>query len=176
MKLRQGQAGFSLAELMVVIGLLAILSAIAAPSFLRSLPEQRLKNAARTLYADIQRARMLAANDNRKVSVRFNHSIRPGYYYFDDNRNGKWDPGEFRRNLSDYPGIDFGKGKAEKKWDGSTINSLFTHITFGRTGTTNNQGSTLLHNQNEDICYAVTTASYGFVKIRRFDGKEWDQK
>ncbi|MCI5135937.1 MAG: prepilin-type N-terminal cleavage/methylation domain-containing protein, partial [Candidatus Electrothrix sp. AW2] len=38
--------GFSFVELMVVIALIGLLSAIGLPSLLRSLPEKRLQNAA----------------------------------------------------------------------------------------------------------------------------------
>lgn len=170
------KAGFSLVELMVLIVIIGVLSAVAAPSFLRSLPEKRLKAAARNLYADMQRARLLAVKKNKKIRVMFVTTVSPGYYYFDENKNSKWDAGEFRRNLSDYSGVDYGSGKAAKKWDGKVFSALATNISFMAKGTANS-GTTYLHNQNKDVlCYAVTTTDYGNIKIRRFNGVSWDKK
>jgi prepilin-type N-terminal cleavage/methylation domain-containing protein len=168
------EAGFSFVELMVVIALIGILSAISLPSFLRTLPEKRLKNAARNLYADMQKARLLAVRKNKKVPVKFITSVSPGYYYFDDNDNKKWDSWEFKRNLSEYGGIDYGRGKVIKRWDNESFTALATNITFGVTGTAN-QGTTYLHNQNQDVCYSITTTAYGTVKVRRFNGTSWDK-
>ncbi len=168
------ETGFSLVELMIVIAIIGILSVIAAPSFLRSLPEKRLKAAARNLYADMQRARLLAVRKNKKIRVIFVTAVSPGYYYFDENGNSKLDAAEFQRNLSDYSGIDYGSGKAVKKWDGETFSKLATSVSFMAKGTANS-GTTYLHNQNKDVCYAVTTTDYGNIKIRRFNGVFWDK-
>lgn len=175
MRWLKDEAGFSFVELMVVIAMIGVLSAIAAPSFLRSLPEKRLKAAARNLYADMHRARLRAVREHKKIRAMFVKSVRPGYYYFDENENSKFDAGEFRQNLSDYSGVDYGKGKVLKRWDGETFTSLATNISFMAKGTAN-QGTTYLHNQNEDVCYAVTTTRYGTITIRRFNGTDWDEK
>ncbi|WP_417913953.1 GspH/FimT family pseudopilin [Candidatus Electronema sp. JM] len=165
--------GFSFVELMVVIALISALSAIGLPSFLSGLPEQRLKSAARTLYADMQRARLLAVKNNAESRVKFVTSAQPGYYYFDDNDNKKWDAGEFKRELAEYSGVNYGRGKVVKRWDKENFTALATNITFGKTGTAN-PGTTYLDDQNHDVCYAVTTTTYGMVKIRRFNGVSWD--
>jgi type IV fimbrial biogenesis protein FimT len=174
-KYAKDRAGFSFSELMIVMAMVAVLSAIAVPSILRGLPEKRLKAAARNLYADMQRARLLAVKQNKSIKVIFDTAVSPGYYYFDDNGNAKWDTGEFRRNLSDQGGVDYGSGKAAKKWDGNPFTSLATNITFKFKGTAD-QGTTYLHNQGKDVCYAVTTTEFGNIKIRRFNGTSWDEK
>jgi type IV fimbrial biogenesis protein FimT len=176
-------------ELMVVIAMIGILSAVALPGILRALPEQRVKNAARNLYADMQRARMLAVQENRTVQVRFDTDNN--FYYFDDNEDKNFTAGEFRRNLSEDGDVSFGSGKAQKDWEDTPnpLPSLPTDdITFFPTGnaisTGNlnfefnsglNYGVILLQNQNQDVCYAVITTSFGAVQIRRFNGSDWDE-
>ena len=147
-KVSKDSSGFSLMELMVVIAMIGILSAIALPGILRALPEQRLKNAARNLYADMQRARMLAVTENRRVYVKFDKT--GGFYYFDDDNDG-YTPSDFRRNLSEYGDVSFGKTN---------------NISFGPTGSAGT-GSTYLKNQNQDVCYVIITTRHGHVRIDR---------
>ncbi|MCW5199375.1 prepilin-type N-terminal cleavage/methylation domain-containing protein, partial [Desulfobulbus sp. F1] len=86
-KYAKNTAGFSFVELMVVIALIGMLSAIALPSLLGSLSEKRLKNAARNLYSDMQRARLQAVKKNKKLFVRFSDGAgnKNDFYYFDEN-------------------------------------------------------------------------------------------
>jgi type IV fimbrial biogenesis protein FimT len=180
-------SGFSFVELMVVIALVGILAAIGVPNFLRGLPEKKLKGAARNLYADMQRARLLAVKENRSVRVRFDTATSPGVYYFDDDEVGdpgydQWDTGEFGRKLTDYAsGIAYGSGSAGDGAGGGACNwstpasacSQIAFITFSSTGTANS-GSIYLQNQNQDVSYAVTVTDFGAVKIRRFSGSGWE--
>lgn len=66
------QRGMTLLELMVVIALLAGLSAMALPNFLNTiLPHYRLNNAAQRLVNDILHARMRAVSTNRQHRIVF---------------------------------------------------------------------------------------------------------
>ncbi|MCI5194709.1 MAG: prepilin-type N-terminal cleavage/methylation domain-containing protein [Candidatus Electrothrix sp. AW5] len=175
---QQGIRGFSFVELMVVIALIGILSAISLPSLLKGLPEKRLKAAARNVYADLQKARLLAVKKNKKITVRFNESDR--YYYFDEDKKGtagykEWNPDEIRGNLADYGDVIYGKGGAVKKWYNSVITNVASNhgIVFKPTGGAEND-SVYLQYPGHDVCYAITTTIYGAVKIRRFNGVSWD--
>lgn len=61
--------GFTLIELMVVVGLAAILLALAAPSFIETRYNQKLASASNDLYASLMQARNEALNLNRRVTV-----------------------------------------------------------------------------------------------------------
>jgi len=84
MKLMQKQAGFSLMELMVVIGIFAILLSIAIPNFIGKLPAKRLESAAGDVNAALQRARLVAVRENACVVIEFNSS-NDNYRIFVDN-------------------------------------------------------------------------------------------
>ena len=65
------QAGFTMVELMIVIAVIAILSAIAVPNIINSLPNYRLKAAARDMISNFQKAKMEAVKRNRNVVIEF---------------------------------------------------------------------------------------------------------
>jgi type IV fimbrial biogenesis protein FimT len=63
--------GLTLIELMVTLGLLAVLASLALPSFGAHLTRQRLKAAAEALAADLAEARLLAAQRGSPLHVHF---------------------------------------------------------------------------------------------------------
>lgn len=63
--------GFTLIELLVTLSILAIVLALAVPSFNDFIDRGRLTSAADTLYADLQFARSEAIRNNQNVTVSF---------------------------------------------------------------------------------------------------------
>ena len=78
MSIHSKQSGFTLLEMMIVIGLLSILTGIAVPNFLSYLPKHRLNGAARQLMGDLMAARMQAIKLNHRARVFFysNHEYK----------------------------------------------------------------------------------------------------
>jgi prepilin-type N-terminal cleavage/methylation domain-containing protein len=96
------EAGFTLAELMIVVLIMGILAAFTAPQLHGLLRSYRLNGAARLVWTDVHKARMLAIKERRSVRVDFTST---SYNVV------RVDTGQviFRRNLSgDYPGITVG--------------------------------------------------------------------
>ncbi len=67
----QGAKGFSLLELMVVVGVFGVLVAASVPAISGSIRTARLEGAANTLAADLRHARSLASAQRRTFQVTF---------------------------------------------------------------------------------------------------------
>ena len=95
---RSGQLGFSLIELMVVVAIVAIISSLTVPSFLRWRTDAKLRGAISNLKGDLELAKMMAIRENAFVVTRFKSD--GNYVIFIDNGEfpGDWeeDPDEFR--------------------------------------------------------------------------------
>lgn len=77
--------GFSLYELMVVIAIIAIISAIATPSITSWLGKAKMNDAVNTLRADLEMAKITAIRENDFVVVTFSAD---SYSIFVDNGAG----------------------------------------------------------------------------------------
>ena len=63
--------GFSLIEMMIVIIIIAVMTAIAIPAFADWRERQSVRSAAQSLMAHMKQARVLAIAENRTVSITF---------------------------------------------------------------------------------------------------------
>lgn len=64
-------SGFTALELMIVVAIIAILAALAVPSFSTTIDKQRITRAAEAVLADLRWARVEAIKRNRTVRVTF---------------------------------------------------------------------------------------------------------
>jgi len=114
MRINRGN-GFTLIELLIVVVIIGVLSAIAAPSFQTYMGKSRLNGAARMVMSDLMAARMKAIKVNRDVRVDF--STGGGSQYT----------------------IDVGDAEAVTKnvqnhYSGVTVQSTVTSVIFKSTG------------------------------------------
>lgn len=109
-------AGFTLIELMVTIGLIAVLAALALPTFSESIRSNRVTTAANLAIATLNYARTEAIRSKTTSSVcprnpgddKCGSDWKNGLtVWTDDNSSGSWDAGETRRIVEPTKGVDF---------------------------------------------------------------------
>jgi Tfp pilus assembly protein FimT len=148
----RNRSGFTLMQLVLVMVLLAIVTAAGGPNFLSWLPKYRLKSAARDLYSNLQLAKMSAVRANKKCRVQYFKN--PDRYAIDLlNKNIR---------LSDY-----GSGIRFQGPNGQTV--AVPVITFNSRGTSNS-GYAYLTNSGKTAYYRVGPLTSGAVKLQRWSG------
>ena len=83
----RNESGFTLFELMVVVGIMAILASVAVPGFLGWLPKYRMRSAADDVLSTLQNAKLRAVRENSVVRVNFDFA-NDRYLTFLDNGAG----------------------------------------------------------------------------------------
>src|SRR5438046_2759481 len=96
------QFGFSLLEMLLVVAIMLVITAIAIPLVSNAVDQVRLSQSA-TDYANLlQRARMQAVKDDRYYYVRFDASATPPRAWIDTNADGNYTAGEPMITFSDH--------------------------------------------------------------------------
>ena len=179
MKKGKGNSGVTLIELMMVIGIFAVLAAVAVPNFVIWLPNYRLKQAARDLLSNFQLARLTAIKMNTCCSITFNQPIDNTTYsyviYVDGDNDLEYDQeGEViicKILWENYKSVDY--DTTEGKGDGLTFHENddgLPSIAFQPNGLTrNNTGgfgagtAYLINTRNKKVRIVVSCA--GNIRI-----------
>lgn len=88
------ESGFTVFELMVVIGIIVVMASIAVPGFIGWLPNHRLTSAGDELLSTLQIAKMRAVRENEIVAVTFDFANESYHAFVDNSGDGIWNGAE----------------------------------------------------------------------------------
>ncbi len=184
---KEKESGFTLAELVMTIAVIGILLAIGGTQLMSSLPDMRLKSAARDLYSNMQLARMNAVKNNTTWGLVFDPANSRYFICSDSGADGVWsttaDNTVFTTiNFASYKsGVGYGHGNitgnnsatsppvAFPVDDVSYNNNVLTFSSKGLGGA----GYVYLDNQNNSTSYTVGSQASGVVRILMWQGAQW---
>ncbi|MEW6615753.1 MAG: GspH/FimT family pseudopilin [Thermodesulfobacteriota bacterium] len=178
-------SGFTIIELIVVVGIVCVTAAIAIPNIISWIPTIRVNSAARDLVSEMQLARMKAVSERNDYVITFDTTTYE-YSIYDDGDNDFSTAGVETSELvktvdvdTKYKGIQFGYVAGETGTSGTAISSSITfsssNETFEPNGTANKNGSIYLI-PTEDIAgsrrdrqRAITVIQTGRIKLWKYD-------
>ena len=175
------QAGFSLAELMITMSVVAILAGIGAPNISYWMENYRLKAAARELYSEIQLAKIKAIKEHKTYKILLDtwYDDWSAYYIIECLTDLCW-PGGFPETDYEVPkwnylSMDSGGRILFKHpqglWPIDHVNGL---IEFHANGMTDSTVDIYIANRNNTKNYRVRIPSLaGGISVERYDGSGW---
>ncbi|MBU1183389.1 MAG: prepilin-type N-terminal cleavage/methylation domain-containing protein [Proteobacteria bacterium] len=160
----QNKKGFSLFELMIVIGIIAILSAITVPNLIGWYHNQGLRSAVVELQSNLQLAKMFAVKQNQSCSININTGA--GSYNIPD--IGK------TVLLGTYSG-----GVVFDSPDGTNTADLITFSSRGICasslgGVPLTIGNVCLTNRDQSAFYRTRVFISGGVVTSKWNGSNWE--
>ena len=136
MKRKMGNRGFTLVELMVVVGIMGITLAASAPAFARFVQNWRLRGETDQMATFLRSARSAAVTKNTTAIFRFAMMTNSYFYFEDTNGNNIHDATEYKSETHEMPeGIRF---------QGHTLSGPI--LVFGPRGNTNESGTVTVEN------------------------------
>ena len=176
------QAGFTIAELIMVLVIFSILAAIALPGYLSWLPNYRLKTAARDLYSNMQQVKMKAIKENKDWAIVFDSANNRYYICSDKGADNSWSATGDNSitatiNLLSYKnGVGYGHGSAAVAVGGSFGGDNITYnsnvVVFGPRGSSS-AGFVYIDHQTHTTTFAAGTVSSGCVRLLKWRGNKW---
>ena len=172
------QIGFTLTEVMIAVGIFAILATLATPNIKKQMQTYKLKVASTDLVSYIQRAKSQSAKDNVSLTINFEPDGYIGYEVVDLNSDpinvitrvnfGTCD------NSPDRFDRCYGADVAYKSPDSAEDSYDNAMITFRPNGLTTG-GYICLTNKHSSRYYRISLLSAsGIVRTERWNGYNWE--
>ncbi len=165
-------SGFTLVELVIILCIVGILATIGIPAFSSWIPDYRLRNKAKELYADMHLAKMKAVKEYKKYRIVFYTDGDASYRLIKNDGTTEKMVNLFSSDSGEK--ISFGCGAATKNAtksggtppvDGISYNGNI--LTFNPRGT-GSPGYAYLHN-SKGTSYAIGTLSSGVIFMKKWD-------
>lgn len=183
---RTKEYGFTLTEMLIVIVVGGILTAIAIPTFMAWAPKYRVNGAARQLFSEMMAAKTKAISENNKYIISFDIANNRFTIHDDDDSDDTQDVGESVRTVdiaAAYPGIEFGYIDANNP-SGEPITGSVTftgtppRVTFKSSGLANKNGAVYLKPAEDttrrDRQRCITVLLTGRVRLYKNTGSGWE--
>jgi prepilin-type N-terminal cleavage/methylation domain-containing protein len=185
---RKTDYGFTLLEMILVLIIGGVLTAIAIPAFMNWAPKYRANGAARQVFSEMMAARAKAISEGNNYVISFN--VGNNTYTIHDNDDNDnppvQDAGESVRTVDipvAYPGIEFGYIDANSP-SGNSISSAVTFsgsppkVTFQPSGLITNLGGTVYlkpaDGTRRDRQRCITVIRTGRVRLYKHTGSGWE--
>jgi prepilin-type N-terminal cleavage/methylation domain-containing protein len=175
----KNEEAFSLTELLIVIAIIGIITAIAVPNFLGMLSRTRLRKESWNLIADMETAKIGAVGDNSTWAVQFDTDETKYRVLSGRGPDGEWNTGDdsvFRTVSLSGSGVSFGTDHGKRT---GAISEQFDGVTFGRDRVifnpdgTSVMGTVYIRN-GANYTIAVGSVSYdGKIKVWHNSGSGW---
>jgi Tfp pilus assembly protein FimT len=176
---RKESAGFSMLELLVVVGILMTVSAIAIPSMRKTLQNYRVLGDARGIAAQLALARMRAASDFTTARLNFNLTANTYQLEVWSKTAGAYQAESGATSLSQGITFGFGSLTAPAGSQSTIAQPSPSQITFNSRGFSLNGSGTpiataaiYMRNTRGVVC-AVSVGLAGQATAWEYDGSAW---
>lgn len=160
--------GFTLLEIMIVIAIVAIISAVAVPGYLTWIPKNRLGSASRDVLSAMQKARLRAIKENTTVAVLFDPdadgNLEGDYVAFVDDGSGGGTAGNWVADGGEQTFVN-GQMPEGVQMTASTFNSPNHRTRFNGRGLPGTIGTLTLTNSQSDT-RQITLNIVGYSRIQ----------
>ncbi len=177
------ERGVTLIEILVVIGILAIIAGFSYPNFKEWLPSYRLKRAARNLFSDMQNTRINAIRSQSNWAIVFDTSNNRYIICSSPGTDNNWttlgdNTIEKTVNLSLYKsGIRYGHGNATSPYAGSfeSDNVTFQNnmVIFTPRGILGSPTGYCYIENEKGATYVIGALTTGVIMLRKWYGSSW---
>jgi type II secretion system protein H len=154
--------GFTLAELMIVLAIMAVLGAIATPALLSQLPDYRLKGTAREISSTLHYAKMSAASTGKEYRLQFILDTSPQRYQLQQgnlfSKSDHWTNTRIFQDIPQQVRIDHATDYKGSHQTGIGM------IAFNPTGTASS-GGVYLKNSKGRHCSVKVSSATGRIRI-----------
>ncbi len=158
--------GFSVIEMLVVLGILGLVAAIGVPSLLNQLSKVRLEAAAADVANLMRQTRLRAIRDNQQYTVQVNGVNVDGQTLIGSTELAPFEMEFTNPPIAIYPGG--GIAVCQDKYDGSGETWGGTGITYESTGVAQDTGAICVWDGGENILQVVVEFPAGQPKVRKF--------